>query len=123
MSTIGREVGEEMSVVPLQHAVFCVNCETVSNSPHDICWVCGSRSLVSLSRMLGSLRGENPVQELVKYNFELTIRVNEVSAVDLNRAIDAVTRLAEVGKDLQALHMHVESVVGAHPESVLEAAA
>ncbi len=123
MSTTGREVEQEMSVVPLQHAVFCVNCETVSNSPHDVCRVCGSRSLVSLFRMLGTLRGKGQPPELVKYNLELTVRVNDVSAADLNHAIDALTRLAEVGKDLQALHMHIESVVGARPERTLEAAA
>lgn len=123
MSTTGREVEQEMTVVPLQHAVFCVNCETVSNSPHDVCRVCGSRSLVSLFRMLGTLRGKNQPPELVKYNLELTVRVNEVSGADLNHAIGALTRLAEVGKDLQALHMRIESVVGARPERALEAAA
>ena len=120
MSTTGRDIEQEMSVVPLQHAVFCVNCETISNSPHDVCEVCGSRSLVSLYRMLGgTLRGKNQPPELIKYNLELTIRVNEVGAADLNRAISALTRLAEVGSDLQTLHMHVESVLGARPEAAI----
>jgi hypothetical protein len=34
-------------------AVFCADCETISNSPHDACTVCGSRSLINLFRMLG----------------------------------------------------------------------
>jgi hypothetical protein len=124
MSTVGRDIGQDTSIVPLQNAVFCVNCETVSNSPHDVCEVCGSRSLVSLFRVLGgTLRRKNQVPELVKYNLELTIRVNEISAADLNRAISALTRLAEVGSDLQTLHMNVESVLGARPEHVLEVAA
>jgi hypothetical protein len=124
MSTTGRELEPEMSVVPLQNAVFCVNCETISNSPHDVCEVCGSRSLVSLFRMLGgTLHGDNQTEELVKYNLDLTIRVHELSAADLNRAINALTRLAEVGKDLQALHMNVESVLVPRREHVLEVAA
>lgn len=123
MSTTGREVDQQMTVVPLQHAVFCVNCETVSNSPHDVCSVCGSRSLVSLFRMLGTLRGKNQHTDIVKYNLELIVRVSEVSGTDLNHAIDALTRLAQAGKDLQTLHMHIESVVSAHPERALEAAA
>lgn len=124
MSTTGRELEPEMSVVPLQNAVFCVNCETISNSPHDVCEVCGSRSLVSLFRMLGgTLHGNNQTEELVKYNLDLTIRVHELSAADLNRAINALTRLAEVGKDLQALHMNVESVLVARRENALEVAA
>ena len=124
MSTTGRELEPAMSVVPLQNAVFCVNCETISNSPHDVCEVCGSRSLVSLFRMLGgTLHGDNQTEELVKYNLDLTIRVHELSAADLNRAINALTRLAEVGKDLQALHMNVESVLVARREHALEIAA
>jgi len=43
----------ELDTVRLQNAVFCAECEVISNSPHDLCWVCGSRSLVSLSRLLG----------------------------------------------------------------------
>src|SRR5512146_1113041 len=122
MSIAGRDFEQEMSVVPLQNAIFCVNCETISNSPHDVCEVCGSRSLVSLFRMLGgTLRGKNQLPELIKYNLELTIRVNEVSAADLNRAISALTRLAEVGTELQTLHMHVESVLGTRFEDALEA--
>lgn len=124
MSTAGRDIEQEMSVVPLQNAVFCVNCETISNSPHDVCEVCGSRSLVSLFRMLGgTLRGKNQVPELIKYNLELTIRVNEVPGADLNRAIGALTRLAEVGSELQTLHMNVESVLDARPEHALKVAA
>jgi hypothetical protein len=120
----GRDPEQEMSVVPLQQAVFCVNCETVSNSPHDACKVCGSRSLVNLFRMLGgTLRGNNHTQELVKYNLELTVRVHEVSAADLNHAIDALTRLAEVGTDLQALHMNVESVLASRRDQTLKTAA
>jgi hypothetical protein len=120
----GRELEQEMSVVPLQQAVFCVDCETVSNSPHDACKVCGSHSLVSLFRMLGgTLRGNKQPEEPIKYNLELTVRVQEVSGTDLNRAINAVMRLAEVGSDLQCLHMNVESVLATAPRQALEAAA
>jgi hypothetical protein len=37
----------DLSIVPLQRAVFCVDCEMVSNSPHEACTVCGSPSLIS----------------------------------------------------------------------------
>lgn len=42
----------------LQNAVLCADCEVISDSPHDTCIVCGSHSLLSLSRVLGTL----PVQ-------------------------------------------------------------
>ncbi len=42
-----------VNAVRLQQAVLCPNCEVVSDSPHDACLVCGSRSLLPLSRVLG----------------------------------------------------------------------
>jgi hypothetical protein len=42
-----------LSAVPLLNAVFCVDCETITNSPHDACTVCGSHSLINLFRMVG----------------------------------------------------------------------
>jgi len=42
-----------LNAVALQHAVLCAECEVVSDSPHDQCLVCGSRSLVNICGMLG----------------------------------------------------------------------
>ena len=42
-----------LNAVCLQNAVLCADCEVISNSPHDTCCVCGSRSLLSLSCVLG----------------------------------------------------------------------
>ena len=41
-----------LEAVPLQKAVLCVNCNNISDSPHDTCAVCGSRSLLNLSSIL-----------------------------------------------------------------------
>jgi hypothetical protein len=43
----------DLNAVCLQTAVLCVECEMVSNSPHDHCFICGSHSLVNLSCVLG----------------------------------------------------------------------
>ena len=40
-----------LNAVALQNAVLCVECEIVSDSPHDTCLVCGSRSLLNIARM------------------------------------------------------------------------
>jgi hypothetical protein len=45
--------GQPLNAVALQHAVLCAECDVVSDSPHDICMVCGSRSLVNICRILG----------------------------------------------------------------------
>lgn len=42
----------------LLQAVFCANCEVISDSPGDTCAVCGSPSLLSLSRVLGGSLGD-----------------------------------------------------------------
>ena len=51
--------GGPLNAVPLQNAVLCADCDVVSNSPHDRCMVCGSRSLINISRMLGGTLPRN----------------------------------------------------------------
>lgn len=117
MSAGGR-TEEDLSAVPLLHAVFCVDCENISNSPHETCTVCGSHSLVSLFRMLGGTLRRQKAQftsgaaRAVSYNLEISASVHEVPASELNRVIEAITRLTEVGADLESLHLSVESVSG-----------
>lgn len=59
-----------LNTVPLQHAVLCAECDIVSDSPHDICMVCGSHSLFNVARIFGgnlpkkraSLISEHPAE-------------------------------------------------------------
>jgi hypothetical protein len=48
-----QERVQVLNVVPLSNAVLCAECEVVSDSPHDLCMVCGSRSLFNISRVFG----------------------------------------------------------------------
>jgi hypothetical protein len=57
-----------LNAVALQSAVLCAECDVVSDSPHDICMVCGSRSLVNISRLLG---GNLPEKRAVLIQEEL----------------------------------------------------
>ena len=43
----------ELNAIRLQQAVLCAGCDVISDSPHDACLVCGSRSLLPLARVLG----------------------------------------------------------------------
>ena len=45
--------GRCLNAVALQNAVLCAECHVVSDSPHDRCLVCGSRSLFNIARMFG----------------------------------------------------------------------
>ncbi len=42
-----------LNAVALQYAVLCAECDVVSDSPHDRCLVCGSASLLNISRLFG----------------------------------------------------------------------
>ncbi len=111
------------NAVPLIHAVFCANCETVSNSPHDACTVCGSHSLISLFRLLGGTVRSKESQSSgghAKYSLELTAKVHEIPAPELNLLLELLTRLAEVAGTVESLHINMEATVDSH--GVLRAA-
>lgn len=44
----------DLNAISLRKAVLCVGCDVISDSPHDACLVCGSRSLLPLARVLGT---------------------------------------------------------------------
>jgi hypothetical protein len=46
---------QDVNAVWLRNAVLCADCEVISDSPHDTCRICGSRSLLNLSCALGTL--------------------------------------------------------------------
>jgi putative methionine-R-sulfoxide reductase with GAF domain len=51
--------GQDISFITLPTAVFCVECELISKNNTPCCMACGSRALLSLSRLLGgSLQGQ-----------------------------------------------------------------
>ncbi len=45
----------EVNAVRLQQAVLCADCDVITDSPHDVCLVCGSHSLLPLSRVLSKV--------------------------------------------------------------------
>ncbi|HXR17544.1 MAG TPA: hypothetical protein VN777_15230 [Terriglobales bacterium] len=45
--------GRFLNAVALKNAVLCAECDVVSDSPHDTCLVCGSRSLFNIARVFG----------------------------------------------------------------------
>ncbi len=49
----GDDSGPTLNSLPLLEAVLCADCEIISNSGGETCEVCGSRSLLSLGRVLG----------------------------------------------------------------------
>jgi hypothetical protein len=111
---------QDVSTISLHNAVFCVDCESISNSPHDVCTICGSHSLVGLFRLLGGTLLSHKAQTSddaangPRYNLDVTFTMQEIPAKELNHAIQVITRLADVGGELDRLHINVECVMPAH---------
>jgi GAF domain-containing protein len=65
----------EASFVPLQAAVFCAQCELISGNNSPYCLRCGSRSLLSLSRVLGgSLLHQNTARLITDSEVDRLVR-------------------------------------------------
>jgi hypothetical protein len=54
----GAKPESSLNTVPLQNAVLCADCEVISDSAGEVCSVCGSRSLLSIGRVLGGSVGD-----------------------------------------------------------------
>ena len=68
------QVRRRFNAVPLQNAVLCAECDVVSDSPHDACLVCGSRSLVNIARMFGGNLPKDRASLVVREPLEMKPR-------------------------------------------------
>jgi len=78
MNGIGGDVvlpaGRRINAVALQKAVLCAECDVVSDSPHDTCLVCGSRSLFNISHIFGGDLPKRRASLIVPEPVEITQR-------------------------------------------------
>jgi RNA polymerase subunit RPABC4/transcription elongation factor Spt4 len=85
----GDRLEPVLSSVPLLEAVLCADCEIISNSGGESCEVCGSRSLLSLGRVLGGSVGEERAvlvdADLARYRQGFTVLVNPDASNVLRR--------------------------------------
>jgi hypothetical protein len=108
----------ELDVVPLCHAVFCLDCESISNTPRDECPSCKGHSLVSLARMLGgSILGQQSrgLKQCASLSFDITITVGlqQMHAEDLNTALERLSNMvgSRLGRARASVHIDVEPKV------------
>jgi hypothetical protein len=75
----------DVNAICLQSAVLCCDCEVISDSPNETCRVCGSRSLLSLSYILGGALPAQRAQVVEpresRYTLEFRIPRERVRAV------------------------------------------
>jgi hypothetical protein len=63
-----------LNAVALQNAVLCAECDVVSDSPHDQCLVCGSRSLFNIARLFGGNLPKKRACLIAREPIEITSR-------------------------------------------------
>ena len=102
--------------LPLWNAVFCLDCEVISNSGGDKCPICNSRSLVSLARVLGCslfAHREQLSQEGEPALFEITITVElrQLDAKDLTTTLERLTSVIgpKLAREQAMFHVDVKS--------------
>ncbi len=67
--------GQDIHFIELQTAVFCVECELISKNNTPYCFACGSRAVLSLSRLLGgSLRGQQTAHLIADAELDRLVR-------------------------------------------------
>src|SRR5690242_7673017 len=65
----------DVNFLPLQTAVFCVECELISTNTTPRCHACGSQAVLSLSRVLGgSLRGQQMAHLIADAELDKLVR-------------------------------------------------
>ena len=104
----------EKEGLPLWNAVFCLECEVISNSRGDECPVCNGRSLVNLARILGGSLFARREQESEKcgnalFNVTITVELQQMCAKDLTTAVERVTTVIgpKLARDQSRFHIHV----------------
>jgi hypothetical protein len=105
------------NVVPLGTAVFCLDCEAISNSRGDECQACGTRSLVSLARILGGSLGEHQVEPGIagrSFDITLTIELHAVPTQDVNSTVEELTNVigASLPRGRASFHVRVQPTAG-----------
>jgi GAF domain-containing protein len=70
-----RLTGQNIHFLSLQTSVFCVECEVISENNTPNCFACGSRAVLSLSRVLGgSLRGQQTAHLIADVELDRLVR-------------------------------------------------
>jgi GAF domain len=86
---LGWATAQKAHFLSLQSAVFCAECELISENNSPYCLACGSKAMLSLSRVLGgSLRGQETAHVIQDVELDRLVR-------DLLRTVPDPITLAE----------------------------
>ena len=72
---LGWVTAQKANFLSLQSAVFCAECELISENTTPYCLACGSKAMLSLSRVLGgSLRGKETAHLIADVELDRLVR-------------------------------------------------
>ena len=114
-SRAGVSKYRDRNFVPLQAATFCAECELISNNSTPYCLACGSRALLSLSRVLGgSLRNQQTAHLITDIELDQLVRdlLRTVPDPELLSATSHSSRIPSA-----ALRSQLRVANAAHPAS------
>jgi hypothetical protein len=100
--------------LPLLNAVFCLDCELISNAQRDECPVCKGRSLVSLARILGgSLFAHRECDSQGRNEFvdiTITVELQQMYTRDLTTMLERLTTVIgpKLARDQATFHINVK---------------
>src|SRR5882672_1838146 len=83
----------DVNFVSLKLAVFCVQCELLSENNTPRCLACGSGAVLSLSRVLGgSLRGQQTAHLIADAELDRLVRslLHTVPQVPVNAEVEEI---------------------------------
>jgi hypothetical protein len=96
---LGWATAQKAQFLSLQSAVFCAECELISENNTSYCLACGSKAMLSLSRVLGgSLRGKETAHLIADVELDRLVR-------DLLRSVPEPLAFAEK-KPAASVAMH-----------------
>ena len=108
----------DTSILPLSNAVFCLDCEVISNTQGDECPACKGRPLVSLARMLGgSLISHRAKQfqqcEKELFDIRITVELQHMYAKDITNTLDKLNKVIgpQLARERGTFHIDVEPTV------------
>lgn len=102
------------SSLPLWNAVFCFDCEMISNNSGGECPACKGRSVVSLARILGGSLVAHRLEKSQEsgarlFDTTITIELFQMYAKDLNTVLERITNVIapQLARDRGTFHAQV----------------
>jgi GAF domain len=109
---------EDINFLSLQTAVFCVECELISENNMPNCLACGSQAVLSLSRVLGgSLRGQQTAHLIEDAELDRLVR-ELLRTVPASSVHSGESRVPASFAALAPSRHHARAVNSPHPLTV-----